>query len=213
MDNKWRSWARDIFGRYGQQFDSTLVHEDEEFFIMDRRDRNGSGNLATRYIVDKKKGDLIIKGNSGDCIASWCNPVSVEELVHYINSTGYFISKMRCTTYKYTYDYRDVEEDLSAVRQEYLKMLRNGDIDGMTEEELEEDFERMQEIFYNYPMDENTVYADELTDLFCKYNTDWWESEFSILGRRIDKRIYLWTYGYQERVERLRGREFVRKDV
>lgn len=213
MDKKWRAWAKGIFSHYHQDFDSTLVFEDENFFIMDWRDKNGSGNLATRYIVDKKKGDLIIKGDSGDCIASWYNPVAVEDLVHYINSTGYFIEKMQCSTNKYTYDYHDVEEDLEDEKQEYLKMLREGDFDSITEEELEEDFERMQEILDDYPMGENTVYPSELIDLMSKYNTDWFESGFSRLGKRIDKRIYLWTYGYQEGVERLRGKEFVRKDI
>lgn len=213
MDKKWRAWAKDIFSHFNQDFDSTLVFEDENFFIMDWRDKNGSGNLATRYIVDKKKGDLIIKGDSGDCIASWYNPVAVEDLVHYINSTGYFIEKMRCSTHKFTYDYQDIEEDLEEEKQEYLKMLHEGDLDGITEEELEEDFERMQEILDDYPIGENTVYPEELTDLMSKYNTEWFESAFVRLGKRIDKRVYLWTYGYQEGVERLRGKEFVRKDI
>lgn len=213
MDKKWREWAKDVFSHYGQEFDSTIVFEDENFFVMDWKDKNGSGNLATRYIVDKKKGDLIIKGDSGDCIASWYNPVRVEDLVHYINSTGYFIGKMRCTTNKYTYEHNDVEEDLEDEKQEYLKMIRDGDIDSITEDELEEDFGRMLEILEDCPIGENLTYPEELTDLFSKYNVDWWESQFVRLGERIDKRIYLWTYGYQEGVERLRGKEFVRKDI
>ena len=71
----------------------------------------------------------------------------------------------------------------------------------------------MQEILDDYTIGENTVYPEELTDLFYKYNSDWWEGAFSRLGKRIDKRIYLWTFGYQEGVERLRGKEFVRKDI
>ena len=94
MDKKWREWAKGILDRYGHEFDATLVFEDANFFIMDWRDKNGSVNLSTRYILDKKKGDLIIKGDAGDCIASWFNPVSVEDLVHYINNTGYFMEKM-----------------------------------------------------------------------------------------------------------------------
>lgn len=213
MDKKWREWAKDTFDDYGQDFDVALVFEDENFFIMDWKDKNGSGNLATRYIVDKQKGDLIIKGDCGDCIASWYNPVSVENLVRYINSTGYFIEKMRCTSNKYTYDYHDIEEDLEEEKQKYLKMVRDGDLDRVTEEEVEEDFERMQEILDEYSINENTIYPKELTDLWDKYDPDWFESDFARLGRRIDKRIYLWTYGYQEGVERLRGKEFVRKDI
>ena len=89
MDIKWREWARSNFACYGQEFEPKLILEDDNFFIMDWRDKHGSGNLATRYIVDKKKGDLIIKGDAGDCIASWYNEVTPEKLVSYINSTGY----------------------------------------------------------------------------------------------------------------------------
>lgn len=213
MNKKWRNWAKEIFSHYGQEFEPVLVFEDDSFFIMDWRDKHGSGNLATRYIVDKKKGDLIIKGDAGDCIASWYNPLSVENLVHYINDTRYFIGKMQCTTHKYTYDWEDVKEDLEEEKQEYLKMLREGDMDGMTEEELEEDFERMSDILIDFPLSENSSYPEELTDLMSKYNPDWWEEAFSKLGMRISKRIYLWTYGYQEGVERIRGKEFVRKDI
>lgn len=213
MNKKWREWAKDIFSHFEQDFDATLVFEDDNFFIMDWRDKNGSGNLATRYIVDKKKGDLIIKGDAGCCIASWYNPVSVENLVHYINDTGYFIGKIQCSSNKYTYEDEDVEADLEDEKQDYLKMLRDGDMDFVTEEELIEDFERMKDILSDFQLGENCAYPEELTDLMSKYNPDWWEGPFSRLGCRIDKRLYLWTYGYQEGVERLRGKEFVRKDI
>ena len=92
-------------------------------------------------------------------------------------------------------------------------MLRDGDITDMTEEELEEDFEKMSDILRDIPLSENCAYPEELTNLMSKYNPDWWEGAFSRLGQRISKRIYLWTYGYQEGVERIRGREFARKDI
>lgn len=68
----------------------------------------------------------------------------------------------------------------------------------------------MQEIFNDFPVCKNTTYPEELIDLMSKYNSSWWETR---IGERIDKRIYLWIYGYQEGVERLRGKEFVRKDI
>lgn len=205
MDEKWKTWAKDIFSRY--DFDATLIFEDDNFFIMDWKDKNGSGEYATRYIVDKQKGDLIIKGDSGYCIASWCNPVTVDNLAHYINSTGYFIDKMRCASNKYTYNFNDIEEDLADEKQKYLKKIHDGDLDGIAEEELEEDFYRMQEILEDYSVNEDTTYPDELASLMGKYDADWFESAFARLGKRVDKRIYLWTYGYQEGVRRLRGRD------
>ena len=214
MNKKWRSWAKDVFSHFEQEFEPTLIFEDEQFFIMDWRDKNGSGNLATRYIVDKKKGDLIIKGDAGDCIASWFNEVTPEDLVHYINSTDYFIGKMQCSTNKYSYDHRDIEEDLDEIKQECLKLLQEDNlVVEVTEEELVEDFQEMQDILDDMSLSEGTQYPSDLIDLMGKYDPDWWEGDFSRLGKRIDKRVYLWTYGYQEGVERLRGEEYVRKDI
>ena len=209
-----RAWAKDIFSHYGKEFEPTLILENEDFFIMDWRDKHGSGNLATRYIVDKKKGDLIIKGDAGGCIASWYNEVTVENLVRYVNSVWYFIGKMNCSTNKYSYRHEDVEADLEETKQECLKLLREDNLFiEVTEEELEEDFREMKEILGDMRLSEDTQYPSKLTDLMGKYDPDWWEGAFSSLGKRIDKRIYLWVYGYQEGVERLRGDEFVRKDI
>ncbi len=214
MDKRWRQWAKNNLAHFGQEFEPKLVLEDDNFFIMDWRDKNGSGNLATRYIVDKKKGDLIIKGDAGDCIASWYNEVKVEDLVHYINSTGYFMEKMQCTTNKYTYRCEDVENDLEEIRQKYLQLIKDGEFaEDITEEEAEEDFYEMQLILDDMVLTERTAYPSKLIDLMSKYDSDWWESDFSRLGERIDKRIYLWTYGFQEGVERLRGEQYVRKDI
>ncbi|MCD8150568.1 MAG: hypothetical protein LUE92_13630 [Clostridiales bacterium] len=213
MDKKHREWAREIFGWYGQEFEPVLLYEDDRLFVMDWKDKNGSGNLATRYIVDKEKGDLIIKGDAGCCIASWYNEVTVENMACYINSTGYFIEKMNCTDHKHTYKWDDVKKDLEDEKQEYLRLIRDGDLESIDEDELNEDFDEMQDILADLNLNDESVYPSELTDLFSKYNSDWWEGPFSYLGRRIDSRIYLWTYGFQEGVERLRGKELVRKDI
>ena len=214
MNKIWREWAKNNFAHFGQEFEPRLILEDENFFIMDWRDKHGSGNLATRYIVDKKKGDLIIKGDAGDCIASWYNAVTPEDLVHYINSSEYFIGKMQCTTNKYSYHHQDVDEDLDKIKQECLKLLQEGNLFAdVTGEELEEDFQQMQDMLDYISLSENSQYPSDLIDLMGKYDPDWWEGEFSRLGKRIDKRVYLWTYGYQEGVERLRGEEYVRKDI
>lgn len=214
MDKKWREWAKNNFACFGQEFEPKLILEDDNFFIMDWRDKHGSGNLATRYIVDKKKGDLIIKGDAGDCIASWYNEVTPEDLVHYIDSTDYFIGKMQCSTNKYSYHYKDVEEDLKEIKQECLKMLQEDNLLAeVTEEELEEDFQQMQDMLDDMSLSECSQYPEDLINLIGKYDPDWWEGKFSRLGKRIDKRVYLWTYGYQEGVERLRGQGFVCKDI
>ena len=37
----------------------------------------------------------------------------------------------------------------------------------------------------------------DLIDIYTKYYSDWWDSGFSTLGRRISDRIYLWAAGFQ----------------
>ncbi len=213
MDQNTRRWAEDTFSRDGKEFEPVLVFEDDTFFVMDWRDKNGSGYLATRYIVDKPRGDLIIKGDAGCCIASWNGRVTVEHLVQYINDAGYFLGKIRCTERKYTHAWEDVKEDLESEKQAYLKKVRDGDLKNVTEQEINEDFRRMEHVLDGSSLDELYVYPESLVDFMGKYNLNWWESGVARFGRRIDKGIYLWIYGFQEGVERLRGREFVRKDI
>lgn len=217
MKKEDRERARKSFASYGQEFAPTLVQEDDNFFIMDWRDKNGSGNMATRYILDKKKGTLIITGDSGNCIAAWYNSINPEDMAVYINSVDYFIGKIQCTEFKYEYEWTDVLSDLKALREEYLGYVREGDIldnkDNMiTEEECEEDFDEMKELLYDINIDEHASYPEELVELFEKYSTDWWESGFSDLGKRISIRIYQWIYGFQTGLEILRGKEIVNKE-
>lgn len=221
-----RAWAKDIFSHFGQEFEAYLVHEDDNIFVMDWKDKNGSGNLATRYIVDKKRGTFIITGDSGHCIACWYNPIKVEDLVHYINSTGYFMEKIQCTDHKYTYAPDDIDEDLEDTKQMIVKEKLE-DYDGDEEnieyiewlDEFEEDFMKISEIVTNstpkrFCTEERFICSENLDDLAEKYwGAPYYEAPWYDAGCRIDKRLYLWTYGYQEGVERLRGEEFVRKDI
>ena len=208
--------AKKSFAEYGQEFAPTLVQEDDNFFIMDWKDKNGSGNMATRYILDKKKGTLIITGDSGHCIASWYNHVEPEQMARYINSVDYFIEKIQCTEFKYDYEWDDVLADLVELRDEYLGYVREDDFydysHKITEEECMEDFHEMEMLLDEIHIDEHTRWPDSLIELFEKYNTNWWESGFSDLGKRVSLRIYQWIYGFQTGLEMLRGREIVRKD-
>lgn len=221
-----RAWAKDIFSHYGQEFEAYLVHEDDNVFIMDWKDKNGSGNLATRYIVDKKRGTFIITGDSGHCVACWYNPIKVEDLVHYINSTGYFMEKIRCSDHMYTYEYEHIREDLDDIKKQIIKEQLD-DYDGDEEdenyqewlEEFEDDFEEIEDIIINstpqhYMTETRYICSEELDELAEKYwGAPYYEAPWYDAGCRVDRRLYLWTYGYQEGVERLRGEEYVRKDI
>lgn len=214
ITRKIRERMLDIFSHYGQEFEPVLVHEDESIFIMDWRDKNGSGNLATRYIVDKKKGTLIITGDAGDCIACWYNKLTPEDLAVYINSVGYFVGKMQCTTDKYEWRDEDIKTDLENIKAELIRDKReHPDWYSWSETVIEDDFEYIADELDNYGWGgENQPFPDHIEDIMTKYYSEVWESPFADMGKRISTRVYLWIVGYQTGIEKLRGKEFVRKD-
>lgn len=74
---------------------ATLIQDTDRYMIIDWRKENGSGEYYVNYILDKKRGSLIISGDLGDCIATWYNPVKPNELRNYIKSIDYFMSKFQ----------------------------------------------------------------------------------------------------------------------
>lgn len=209
MADQWEKWAEEAFNSSGREFGAALVHEDGRFFIMDWRDKNGSETLAVRYILDKRKGDLAITGDAGCCIAGWQGPVSVEDIAGCLNDPERFIEAIQCTTNKYTYDWEDVVEDLEAEKEACLKNLCDGGAWVEDLEELGEDFQRMETLLTYTGLGESCMYPEELVALMMKYDPDWWDGPFAMLGRRIDKMVYLWAYGFQEGVRMLRAKKFV----
>lgn len=209
-----RNRMLETFAHYGQEFEPFLIQEDDNFFIMDWRDKNGSGNLATRYIVDKKKGTLIITGDSGDCIACWYNEITPENLAVYLNDPVYFIGKIQCSTNKYQWREKDIAADLNEIRDELIRdKEERPDYYDWTAEEIESDFEEIADELDNCCWcGERQPFPESVTDLMQKYYDDPYDSPFSDIGRRIAQRIYLWIVGYQTAIEKLRGKEFVRKD-
>jgi len=70
--------------RHFKDHAATLVQDTDRFTIIDWRNRNGSSNYSITFIVDKKRGSLIVSGDLGDSIAVWYNPVEISDLKKYI---------------------------------------------------------------------------------------------------------------------------------
>ena len=66
---------------------ATLIQDTDRYMIIDWRKADGSIDYYVNYILDKKRGSLIISGDLGDCIATWYDPVKPNELRCEINST------------------------------------------------------------------------------------------------------------------------------
>ncbi len=210
MNNiNWKEYAEKIFGMFDQKYEATIIQNDNSFFIADWEDSNGSGNLATRYILDKKKGTLIITGDSGNCVALWHHKCTPGEVSEYLNNVNYFIQKIKCSTNIFKYEWKDVEEDINQEKEVYLKIINdeNDELIGdfgvpITEEQCNKEFNEMLDVLYeHWDIYKGCSYSERFDSLMSKYNSCWWEC--TNYGERIDERLYLWIYGYKKCIEKL----------
>lgn len=190
--------------RYRKRFKdhkATVLLENEDFLILDWRNKDGSGEYSVRYIVDCQKGNLLISGDLGDCIASWFNKVTSDDMVRYVNDIQYFMGKFQCSSDKYDYRWEDIKSDLDGIKEEYLKEHESY---GESVDEIEEDFSEMLNLCGEMTFGDNIPYPDDFVKLAEKYAEPWWESRFVDIGKRISGRVYLWAVGYQMALKQIR---------
>ncbi len=173
---------------------ATLIQNTERYTIIDWRQENGSGEYYVNYIIDKKRGSLIISGDLGDCIATWYNRNSVHNIARYINSIGYFIGKFQCASDCYDYDEDDILEDI----EDELK-----DAGVERTEEFEDDWDDFTSDFGDDVYRDGFHPSSDKTEFLEAYlGSDWWEGA-STWGRRINGRVFLWVAGLNMAVEQL----------
>ena len=182
---------------------ATVLLENENFLVLDWRNKDGSGEYSVRYIVDCQKGNLFISGDLGDCIASWFNEITPDAMARYVNDIQYFMGKFQCSSDKYDYHWEDIKSDLEGIREEYLEEHKSYGY-GETVEEIEKDFAEMLDLCEEMTFGENIPYPDNFVKLAEKYAAPWWESEFANIGKRISGRVYLWVVGYQMALKQIR---------
>lgn len=184
-----------------QNHRATVVQRDENFFILDWRNVSGSVEYFVRYILDIKRGTLVVSGDLGSCVASWYNTVQPEKLAGYLEDVPYFMGKFQCSSNPYTYFSEDIKEDLDAIKAEYEPC------DDQEAMEINDDFNSMLEILDECDFEEHSAYPDELTELFAKYDEEWWNSDFITVGQRISPRVILWAVGYRMAMQQLEKKE------
>ena len=101
---------------------ATLIQDTDRYMIIDWRKADGSIDYYVNYILDKKRGNLIISGDLGDCIATWYNAVSPRQMRSYLKDVHYFTSKFQCSTDKYIYDPDSAFEDIKYQLKDYMKL-------------------------------------------------------------------------------------------
>lgn len=173
---------------------ATLIQNTDRYTIIDWRQKNGSGEYYVNYIIDKKRGSLIISGDLGDCIATWYNSNSVHDIARYIRSVDYFISKFQCSSDSYDYDEDDILEDIEGE-------LKEAGVDRT--EEFEDDWDAFTCDFSDDCYKDGFRPSRDRTEFLSDYlGDDWWDGS-DTWGRRISGRVFLWIAGLNMAVQQL----------
>lgn len=175
---------------------ATLLQNTDRYTIIDWRNGNGSGEYYVNYIIDKKRGSLIISGDLGDCIATWYNKCSVHDITYYIRSVDYFVGKFQCTSDDYVYDEDEIIEEVKNQLE---------DIGIEHTEEFEEEFEDFKYELSDC-VNKDGFFPNMVTtvsEFLDKYLGDYWWESSNTWGRSISKKVYLWVAGLNMAVEQL----------
>lgn len=177
-----------------------LIEDNERYWAADYCRADGSSEHYINFIVDKKRGSLIISGDLGDCIATWYNKLTPEKINSFIrNDPEYFIKKIQCSTDKYRYDadyaYDEIVNDLTHDGE----ISRPDDYDD-TDEFLED---LRMEIDNSYDLTDVRI-TERLYDMLSNIDPDYIVN-LSYYGRYIAPRVYLWLYAFDQVCKTLIG--------
>lgn len=181
---------------------ATVILRSEQFFIVDWKNANGSNEYAIRYMLDIEKGNFVVTGDLGYCIASWFNRITPRKLRLFANDIPYCMDKFQAYSDMYTYFDLDVKADLAAIKSMILEGQR------YSKEDIDEDFAEMECILDECDLYGRSKYPEDLTDLFDKYCENYCcdinlHTAFENLGRRISHRVILWFVGFQMACDQL----------
>lgn len=198
---EWDKWLKTAQERF-KDHKATLIQDSDRFTIIDWRNADGRVDYYINFIVDKKRGSLIVSGDLGDSIATWFNPVTVSKLKSYIyNDVGYYIGKFQCTSDDFYYEVDDVFDELvyhlgEEAIEDYIGSSCDFDDYDDFKETIKEEIS-------------SSIYGDEfipsgkLYEIATDIYQDAWEF-LSSCGKRIAGRVYLWAIGFNMACEQLR---------
>ena len=185
---------------------ATLLQDSERFTIIDWRKADGSGDYYINFIVDKKRGSLIVSGDLGDSIATWYNPVKIRDLKQYIyHDIPYYMSKFQCTSNDYYYD----EEYVFACLMEHLfgndedfKYNLESYVAGSEFDSIEEFKADIMEEVERSINNDHFIPTERLMEIATDVYPDAWEGMHDC-GAQIAPRVYLWTFGFNMACDQL----------
>ncbi|MGN1303758.1 MAG: hypothetical protein ACI4YB_01855 [Oscillospiraceae bacterium] len=198
--NNWEKWHTNALEAF-KTHKATLIQDTERYCIIDWRKSDGDGEYYINFIVDKKRGSLIVSGDLGDSIATWYNPLTVSNLKSYIyKNIDYYMSKFQCSSDKYFY-----EEDY--VFDSLIEHLEKENIDNYIEnsykfDDFQEFEEEIRDQICNSIRDDEFVPTNELYEIATDIDADAWEYLYTC-GAQIKGRVYLWAIGFNMACEQL----------
>ena len=170
---------------------ASIVHNDDNFLIIDWRKANGSNDYYVNYVVDKRRGMFAVSGDLGNSIAVWGNEIKPEKLKEWIyNDPGYYASKIKCSSNLYYYDEQEIIDELKA--------------EGMgswADEDTYLFWERVKEEVQNSIHKDELIPTKELIQMIeerCERDSIWLGSL-----KKLSKNIYLWAVGFKMACDQL----------
>ena len=174
-----------------------LIQNTDRFLIIDWRKEDGRGDYYVNYIVDKKRGSLIVSGDLGDSIATWYNPLDPANLKQYIQNVGYYIGKFQAASDRYFYETENIIADM----KKEIEVV-SSTVDGVIYS-IDELWELIEEEVANCEHDRDFIPSDTLNHILeeigCEDTFEW----IYRCGERICHRVYLWAVGFDMACEQL----------
>ena len=200
---KYREVANEKFKNHA----ATIVEDTDSLISIDFRNKSGSSSYYVNYIIDKRYGTLIIKGDIGYCIAEWSHPQDASSIKSLIkDDPEYFISKFATSTDRTYYDedklYSDIMELVSETQLEDARSTWDSVCHWNDNDEkytLEDNLK--YSIHWSTFCSESRTSEDLQSFVLEYFDIDLYEMPY--IGEAIAPRVYLWIFGYLMACEQL----------
>lgn len=181
--------------RHFQNHEATLIQDSDRYTIIDWRNKNKSSDYYINFIVDKKRGSLIVSGDLGESIAIWYNQIKISDLKKYIyKDIEYYMSKFQCASNRLDFDSDEVLDYLIQELFDDDEAIYNYFIDHNDYLQFREE---MQEEIEKSLKDADSAFYP--TDRLFEMVTDVYDDAWELLDNpaaKIDLRVYLWAIGF-----------------
>lgn len=172
--------------------EANVLLDDENFFIVDWRNKNEPYVYAIRYVLDKKEGVFTAYGHScvalDTSVAYWDGSIKPDEIAVYISDIARYIRHIVAGDIKGADDMLAIKE-LAISRDERRETMLEEEYKPEDIQEMEDDFNRMIDMITNGC----SLYDGDFQDLFYKYRIG---SNPIDLNKYVRHWVFIWAAGY-----------------